>query len=253
LGTHNYQIFLSESWSGSGSASCQISTGGSPPPSNPPPSNPPPTPPNPPPSGSGSCVVYNGGSALSSPFSDWSFGGSVSYSGGAVVVPIGSSWNALYARHSSGFNLNSNTAITFTAKGGSGSGNQNIQVYAVSNSGSSIGSAVVVSLAPNSYNSYSVSLSQLAVSSGTKVYGIALQAYSSSVVTPSVSFTKISITNANCGQSGAANTVDAWASNDAFNNPGMIAGIVAAVIIVIVVVVVVIIVKVKNSRREEHV
>jgi endo-1,4-beta-xylanase len=253
LGTFNYQIFLTESWSGSGSASAQISVGSSPPPSNPP-SNPPSKPPSNPPSNpapsSGSCVVYSGGSSLSSPFSDWSFGGSPTYSGGAVILPIGSSWNALYARYSNGFTLSSSSYITLTAQGGSGSGNQNVQVYAVGNSGSAIGSSVVVSLAPNSYNSYQVTASQLGAT-GT-IYGIAVQAYSSSVVHPSVSFTRITITNANCGQSGAADTADALAQKESFNSPdmiGLIAGIVAAVLVVIVVVVV-IIVKMRPRREE---
>jgi endo-1,4-beta-xylanase len=239
LGTHNYQIFLTESWSGSGSASCAISAGGSPPPSNPPPPS------------SGNCVIYNGGTGLSSPFSDWSFGGSLSYSGGAVVLPIGSSWNALYARHSAGFSLSSGSAVSLSAKGGSGSANQNIQVYAVSNSGSSIGSTVVVSLAPGSFKTYTVTLSQLGVSSGTKIYGIALQSYSSAINTPSVSFNKITLTGTTCGQTGAGDTVDALAQKDAFTSPGMIAGIVAAIVVVIVVLVVIIIIRVKNSRREE--
>jgi hypothetical protein len=174
----------------------------------------------------------------------------VSYSGGAVVLPIGSSWNGLYARHSNGFSLTSSSSITLTAQGGSGSGNQNVQVYAVGNSGSPIGSTVVVSLVPNSYNSYKITASQLGAS-GT-IYGIVIQAYSSAIVHPSVSFTRIAIDSASCGQSGAAETADALAQKESFDSPdmiGLIAGIVAAALVVIVVIVVIIVKR--RSRREE--
>jgi len=78
LGTLNYQILLTEGWSGSGSSSVSsLSTAPAPAPtsSTPPPSNPPPPPPPPPQTSSGSCVLYGTGSSLSSPFVDYSYGG----------------------------------------------------------------------------------------------------------------------------------------------------------------------------------
>jgi len=184
---------------------------------------------------------------------DYSYGGTVSYSGGDATVPVTSSWNAWYIScpsQTTCISLTSSSAISFSGYGGSGSGgNQIIQVLAQSGS-SQVGSTVQVTLTAGSWNTYTVTASQLGVA-GKSISGIQIQAYDS-VKQSSVSFKNVQISNAAC--SSAAETVGNTAQMSFSElSVGMIAGIVAGALVVIGIVIAIIVVKKKRAQREEMV